>query len=213
MFLILRPDHNLQDIRSKIFPLKRRKINAPEALPSMAIPPPVKRKERSLSSLGFIAPKVSTQIGTTGKRTKAFARRVSRGPSFINEEQSKKRADFAEDMAVGSSSLDSLDKLNKKQVRLDKASWDLCFLHLCTFIGAKILNDFGRIWILCIWSDQDFFFLPGSDQWMRFYYMVTYFFKWLFCNFLLKIMNGVAESYPLIMNRTKGIYRVITFEI
>lgn len=146
MFLILRPDHNLQDIRAKIFPFKRRKINALETLPSMAIPPPVKRKERSLSSLGFIAPKVSTQIGTTGKRTKAFARRVSRGPSFITEEQSKKRAHSAEDMAAGSSSLDSLYKVNnRKKVRLDNASRDLSFLHLCSFTGTKILNSFGRI--------------------------------------------------------------------
>ncbi|KAI3972858.1 hypothetical protein MKX01_019516 [Papaver californicum] len=46
----LRPDHNLQDLRAKIFPFKRRKVKAPEATPP-TIPLPVRRKERSLSSL------------------------------------------------------------------------------------------------------------------------------------------------------------------
>ncbi|CAH9132789.1 unnamed protein product [Cuscuta epithymum] len=44
----LRADHNLQDVRAKIFPYKRRKVMVPEVLPSVMLP--AKRKERSLSS-------------------------------------------------------------------------------------------------------------------------------------------------------------------
>ncbi|XVF57224.1 hypothetical protein PTKIN_Ptkin06aG0187300 [Pterospermum kingtungense] len=55
----LRPDHNLQDIRAKIF--KRRKTKAPEAIPSVS--PPAKRKERSLSSLMGSTLKVPMQSG------------------------------------------------------------------------------------------------------------------------------------------------------
>ncbi|KAG9133299.1 hypothetical protein Leryth_018621 [Lithospermum erythrorhizon] len=45
----LRPDHSLQDVRAKIFPYKRRKVEAPEIESSFALP--LRRKERSLSSL------------------------------------------------------------------------------------------------------------------------------------------------------------------
>ncbi|RYR38836.1 hypothetical protein Ahy_A09g044068 [Arachis hypogaea] len=86
----LRADHNLQDIRAKIFPYKKRKtkIKEPEVFPSVS--PPAKRKERSLSSL--VAPKVSAQTGLTGKRTKTVSRKAAalRGCSFILEESIKK---------------------------------------------------------------------------------------------------------------------------
>ncbi|CAL5194611.1 unnamed protein product [Lathyrus oleraceus] len=86
----LRPDHNLQDIRTKIFPFKRKKVEAEEVVP--AIPLPAKRKERSLSSLVVSAPKVSTHSGFTGKRTKTGTRKASvlRGCSFIAEGSVKK---------------------------------------------------------------------------------------------------------------------------
>ncbi|KAM7252136.1 hypothetical protein ACFE04_024019 [Oxalis oulophora] len=53
----LRPDHNLDDIRAKIFPYKRKKI---ETVPEV-MSPPAKRKEGSLSSLAVNAPKGSMQ--------------------------------------------------------------------------------------------------------------------------------------------------------
>ncbi|XP_061340402.1 E3 ubiquitin protein ligase DRIP2-like [Gastrolobium bilobum] len=86
----LRPDHNLQDIRAKIFPFKRRKIKAQEVVPSISLP--AKRKERSLSSLVVSAPKVSTQTGFTGKRTKTGTRKAAalRACNFILEESIKK---------------------------------------------------------------------------------------------------------------------------
>ncbi|KAI9084882.1 hypothetical protein K1719_033288 [Acacia pycnantha] len=93
----LRPDHNLQDIRAKIFPLRRRKIKAPQAIPS--IPLPAKRKERSLSSLVISAPKVSMQTGFTGKRTKTGTRKAAalRGCSFAIHESIKKEEVYTED--------------------------------------------------------------------------------------------------------------------
>ncbi|KAG7970137.1 hypothetical protein I3843_07G066700 [Carya illinoinensis] len=108
----LRPDHNLQDIRAKIFPLKRRKVEAPEITTL-----PIKRKERSLSSLVVSTPKVPIQSGLTGRRTKA-ARKASvmRGCSFSIEEVAKKE-DSAGDHPLSSSSLDSQFKTtrNKRQ--------------------------------------------------------------------------------------------------
>ncbi|KAL8115135.1 hypothetical protein AgCh_021819 [Apium graveolens] len=85
----LRPDHNLQDVRSKIFPYKRRKVDAPEAAPSLALP--ARRKERSLSSLVVSTPRVSTQM--TGKRSRATSRKTSRGSSVSNEKQVNKEED------------------------------------------------------------------------------------------------------------------------
>ncbi|XP_052169938.1 E3 ubiquitin protein ligase DRIP2-like isoform X2 [Diospyros lotus] len=100
----LRPDHNLQDVRVKIFPYKRRKVKAPEVAPSVTLP--VKRKERSLSSLVVNTPRVSTQTVMTGRRSKAIARKVSslRGSSFPIEKPVKKEEDAEEDHPESSSS-------------------------------------------------------------------------------------------------------------
>ncbi|XVF31099.1 hypothetical protein REPUB_Repub16aG0116500 [Reevesia pubescens] len=111
----LRPDHNLHDIRAKIFPFKRRKVRAPEVMPSTL--PPAKRKERSLSSLVVSTPKVPIQSGLTGRRTKATARKrvaAFRGCSFSAEEPLKKE-DFAEDNPSGSCSPDSLNKISQSK--------------------------------------------------------------------------------------------------
>ncbi|BFG37165.1 hypothetical protein CerSpe_234390 [Prunus speciosa] len=117
----LRPDHNLQDIRAKIFPLKRRKIDAPEITPEVtpevthevtpSISLPVKRKERSLSSLVVSTPKVPMQTGLTGRRSRALTRKAAalRGCSFSAEEPVK-RDDSTEDHPMSSSSTESLDR-------------------------------------------------------------------------------------------------------
>ncbi|XP_022946124.1 E3 ubiquitin protein ligase DRIP2-like isoform X1 [Cucurbita moschata] len=107
----LRPDHNLQDIRAKIFPLKRRKITAPEVSPLASLP--IKRKERSLSSLVVNTPKVPMQSGgLTGRRSKNVARKGAalRGCSFGIEEPLKKEEDSGEDHSASSSSSDYLNK-------------------------------------------------------------------------------------------------------
>ncbi|XVE89900.1 hypothetical protein DITRI_Ditri20bG0032600 [Diplodiscus trichospermus] len=112
---ICRPDHNLQDVRAKIFPFKRRKSRAPEVMRSSSAP--AKRKERSLSSLVVCTPKVPMQTGLTGKRTKATARKrvaAFQGCSFSVEEPLKKE-DFAEDYPSGASSPHSLSKISQRQ--------------------------------------------------------------------------------------------------
>ncbi|KAG0481950.1 hypothetical protein HPP92_010034 [Vanilla planifolia] len=107
----LRPDHTLQDVRVKIFPYKRRKINAPEVLPSITLP--VRRKERSLSSLVVNTPRIGTQACLTGRRTKAVARRASvlRGLSPVIDEPVKKDADNSEHFSENSSSPETLNKM------------------------------------------------------------------------------------------------------
>ena len=118
LIIICRPDHNLQDIRAKIFPFKRRKISVPEVMPP--IPLPVKRKERSLSSLVVSTPRVSMQTGLTGRRTKAIARKSAlRGSSFSIVEPIKKEEDSVEDCPESSSSPESRNKVaqTKKQVK------------------------------------------------------------------------------------------------
>jgi len=73
-FVIFRADHSLQDVRSKLFPFKRKKIKAEEVASSIALP--TKRKERSISSLVVNTPKVKT-TGLTGRRTRAVARKAA----------------------------------------------------------------------------------------------------------------------------------------
>ncbi|CAE5956739.1 unnamed protein product [Arabidopsis arenosa] len=80
----LRPDHNLQDLRANIFPLKRRKVKAP-GIVSL----PAKRKERSISSLVVTTPRLSSQAGTTGKRTKAATRKELRNGSLAERRSCK----------------------------------------------------------------------------------------------------------------------------
>ncbi|KAL0903617.1 hypothetical protein M5K25_028008 [Dendrobium thyrsiflorum] len=108
----LRPDHNLDDIRTKIFPYKRRKVNAPEVLPLMTLP--IRRKERSLSSLVVDTPPIGTQTGLLGRRTKAAARKAStlRGSSPLTDEHAKKDGDNSEHLTQNSSSPESLNKMS-----------------------------------------------------------------------------------------------------
>ncbi|KAL8166646.1 hypothetical protein V2J09_008145 [Rumex salicifolius] len=119
----LRPDHNLQDIRAKIFPIKRGLLDASEVVPSVSIP--AKRKERSLSSLVVSAPRVSVHSGMTRKRTRAVMRKssVPRGSSSSSEETPRKE-DLAEDYTDGTSSPETLNKLaqNKKLAYSSKSS-------------------------------------------------------------------------------------------
>ncbi|XP_075090003.1 E3 ubiquitin protein ligase DRIP2-like [Nicotiana tabacum] len=91
----LRPDHNLEDVRAKIFPYKRRKVKAPEIVPSITLP--VRRKERSLSSLVVSTPRVSTQTGMTGKRSKSVARKILLGSAFPIEKPIKNEEDSGEE--------------------------------------------------------------------------------------------------------------------
>ncbi|XP_050203949.1 E3 ubiquitin protein ligase DRIP2-like [Mercurialis annua] len=109
----LRPDNNLQDVRTKIFPLKRRKVEAPEVTSSVVLP--VRRKERSLSSLVVSAPKISTQTTTTGKRTRPFPRKASslRNSGFPVDKRVKNEEDSVEDRLRNSTSSETVHKINQ----------------------------------------------------------------------------------------------------
>lgn len=106
----LRHDHNLQDVRAKIFPFKRRKVNAPE-VPSITLP--VRRKERSLSSLVVSTPRVLAQTATTRRKSKVSARKTSRGPSSSPGKHIKKEEDSIENHPESSSSQETLTKFTQ----------------------------------------------------------------------------------------------------
>lgn len=72
--MIYRADHNLQDLRFKIFPSKRQNSNAPEAVSS--VPLPARRKERSLSSLVVTTPKLPAKSSPSGRRSKPGPRKT-----------------------------------------------------------------------------------------------------------------------------------------
>ncbi|KAF5738895.1 E3 ubiquitin protein ligase DRIP2-like [Tripterygium wilfordii] len=113
----LRPDHNLQDLRTRIFPYNRKKVNAPESAPEVTLP--ARRKERSLSSLVVSTPKVSSRGATTGKRTKTITRKAAalRGSSSVIDKFPKKEEYSEEEHVMGSSSPETLKKFthNKGQ--------------------------------------------------------------------------------------------------
>ncbi|KAK4418350.1 E3 ubiquitin protein ligase DRIP2 [Sesamum alatum] len=116
----LRPDHNLQDVRAKIFPYKRLKVKAPEVVTPVTLP--AKRKERSLSSLVVSTPRVSTQSGMTGRRSKSIARKASKGSSFTIEKPVKKEDDSLEDHPESSSSPETLNKFTQSTRQNSAAS-------------------------------------------------------------------------------------------
>ncbi|CAN4113679.1 unnamed protein product [Withania somnifera] len=97
----LRPDHNLEDVRAKIFPYKRRIVKEPEIVPSVTLP--VRRKERSLSSLDVSTPRVSMHTGMTGRRSKSVARKTLRGSTFSIEKAIKSEEDSGDEPDSSSS--------------------------------------------------------------------------------------------------------------
>lgn len=105
----LRSDNNLQDMRGKIFPSKRRRIKAPEVTPSVALP--LRRKERSLSSLVVDTPRVSPQTTLTGKRSKIPPRKK---PRFSADKSVKKEDDSVDVQQDSSSSRETSNRFNHK---------------------------------------------------------------------------------------------------
>uniref|UniRef100_A0A1J3H7X9 E3 ubiquitin protein ligase DRIP1 n=2 Tax=Noccaea caerulescens TaxID=107243 RepID=A0A1J3H7X9_NOCCA len=94
----LRSDYRLQDLRAKIFPLKRRKVNAPEIVSSLL----GRRKERSISALVLSIPKVSAQAGTTRRRSKGVTRKDLRGNDSLAERTMRKaESSFCEELMSG----------------------------------------------------------------------------------------------------------------
>jgi len=97
-------------VRSKVFPFKRKKINAEEAESPIALP--IKRKERSISSLVVNTPRITT-AGSTGRRTRAVTRKAAalRGLGPIIADPLKKDSDNSNKKTENSSLLDSLSKM------------------------------------------------------------------------------------------------------
>ncbi|XP_060974850.1 E3 ubiquitin protein ligase DRIP2 isoform X2 [Cannabis sativa] len=108
----LRPDHNLQDLRAKVFPIKRRKVKAAEVVTPVTLP--VRRKERSLSSLVINTPRVSAHATMTGRRTKSVTRKAAalRGCGFSAEKPVKREDDSVENHQESSSSPEPSNKLS-----------------------------------------------------------------------------------------------------
>ncbi|XP_042401732.1 E3 ubiquitin protein ligase DRIP2-like isoform X2 [Zingiber officinale] len=117
----LRPDHNLQDIKTKIFPPKRSKIETLDETSTPMIP--TKRKEKSLSSLVVSTSHIATQTCSTGRRTKAVTKRAvyARGlrPSF--NESSEKDDNIIDNYVEKSNSIEKMRKvsLKRKQDKVD----------------------------------------------------------------------------------------------
>lgn len=111
----------MEDLRAKIFPLKRRKVTAPELLPSTTLP--MRRKERSLSSLVIDTPKLSSQNTVAGTRTK-LASRKAQGCDTI-ERHVKEEQDSAPE---SSSSQDTLRKFTRSIKQVKKKVFLLPFL-------------------------------------------------------------------------------------
>lgn len=118
----------MQDVRAKIFPSKRRKVNAPEVVPSATLP--ARRKERSLSSLVVNTPRVSTQVTMTGRRSRAVARKAAalQGSRFSIEKLIKKEEDSVRDHPDSSSSPETSNKFpqNTRQVMMANMLFPLC---------------------------------------------------------------------------------------
>ncbi|KAE8022605.1 hypothetical protein FH972_008391 [Carpinus fangiana] len=115
----LRADHNVQDLRAKLFPSVRKKIKATEAITS--VPLPGKRKERSLSSLGVSTTRLSAHSGLIGRRIKSAARKclaLQKSTTFVNEPFNREEDDKkVEDCLVSLSSPEPLFKFaqNRRQ--------------------------------------------------------------------------------------------------
>ncbi|XP_010510330.1 PREDICTED: E3 ubiquitin protein ligase DRIP2 isoform X1 [Camelina sativa] len=113
----LKPDHILQDLRTKLFPLKRKR----ESVSSNTLP--ARRKERSISSLVVSTPRVAAQAGTTGKRTKTATRKDVRGSGSFTKRVVKKEEEFGDDNTESASSPETLKKFTQNKRQVKKSSY------------------------------------------------------------------------------------------
>ncbi|WOL15259.1 hypothetical protein Cni_G24040 [Canna indica] len=140
----LRPDHNLQDLRAKIFPFKRRKVEALENFPLVTLP--ARRKERSLSSLVVNTPRVAAQTSLTGRRTRAVTRRAatSRGISPGFRESNKSEDDSIDRRAENTS--DNPSKLGPSRRQNAESSCSTATKEQGMVNGGESYQDKTELW-------------------------------------------------------------------
>ena len=113
--MVCRADHNWQDLRTKLFPSKR-KIDEPtdEDFPSASFP--AKRKERSLSSLVVSDTGSSTQSRMTGRRKYPFRKNLTLRESALSVENP---AETEDDYLKNFSSPEAVNRIlsSKKKVK------------------------------------------------------------------------------------------------
>lgn len=98
-------------------------MKAPEIVPS-GTTFPVRRKERSLSSLGVSTPRVSMHSGMTGRRSKSVARKTLRSSTFSIEKAVKNEEDSGEE-PESSSSPDTLTRSSQSKRQVKSCPLDL----------------------------------------------------------------------------------------
>ncbi|XP_074577337.1 E3 ubiquitin protein ligase DRIP2-like [Curcuma longa] len=137
----LRADHNLQDLRVKIFPLKKPKHGAFDSAPSMTLP--ARRKEISLSSLVVNTPRVTIQIGPLGRRKRPVGNR----PTFHGSELYKNEDETTDKFAKKSNWNGNSTKqaLNRRQAALpsDNSNSDA---NKDTENGVTVVQDKAELW-------------------------------------------------------------------
>lgn len=163
--LLIRPDHNLQDLRAKVFPIKGRKAKASEVVSAVTLP--VRRKERSLSSLVVSTPRVSTHATMTGRRTKGVTRKASalRGSSFSIEKPIKREEESADDHPESSGSPETSNKFsqNNRQVKEGIILFYILLLFMVIFLAADFLFVLTRLQDICFNLLRSFSFLTGTE--------------------------------------------------
>ena len=118
-------------------------MQAPEVVPS--ITPPIRRKERSLSSLVVSTPRVSTQTGTTGRRSKSVARKALRGSTFSVEKPVRKEGSSGEDQLDSASSPETLNKFTQNIRQVKSYSLMVVWHLILGFLEIFFVVDVKRI--------------------------------------------------------------------
>ncbi|MCO5605773.1 hypothetical protein L7F22_059957 [Adiantum nelumboides] len=85
----LRADHQLDDVCAKLFPVKAKRKKEIDNNIDRDAPPPVRRKERSLSSLGIGAASTS-HPGIVNRRTRPVSRRSAAAKDTFSEDDEEK---------------------------------------------------------------------------------------------------------------------------
>ena len=131
-----RADHNLQDLRTKLFPPELEKHKA-EPEPAPTVPSPAKQKERSLSSLVVNSPKPSPQPSMNGRSKFPTSKSlvIPRQPAPPPEEASKKAEDSPKTFSSQETSTKGVSVNENQKVRL--------WLNFCFYLSTLLILHFS----------------------------------------------------------------------